>query len=373
MNPVATARRPPLRKAGPGNGLAAALLSWKTVVGVLIGAALLYFTFRGVDMGEVLREMAQARPLPLLAATVAATFVFWVRAWRWRAILDPVQRGTTFHSRFAAVCIGFMGNNLLPARIGEFARAYALSRREPVPVVASLSSLVIERLFDAICLVLFLFGAMALPGFPSWPDNATTDFPAIARGLGFTVAGIFALLFFLVLRPRTAVRAFEVVANRVLPRAIRRPIVDALEAFLAGAAVLRDPRLLLASAAWSVGVWLVNGLGFWFAFQAFDLDLSFAAALFFQSCIAIGVSVPGPPGFFGTYEFAAKVVLVDLWAMEANKALGFALGFHIAGFIPVTLMGLWYAWSLGLSLRGIAGTEKAVEEAVEAGVGPAGE
>lgn len=364
MNSVEKARAKPAVR--PGNGPLAMLLDWRTLLGLLISASLLYFTFRGVDFGEVVHEMGQADPVLLLAATAAATFIFWVRAWRWRAILDPVHRGTTFRSRFSAVCIGFMGNNLLPARIGEFARAYALSRSEPVPIVASLSSLVVERLFDAVFLVLFLFGAMMLPGFPAWPATATTDFPAIARGLGITVAAIMVFLFFLVLRPHAAVRAFEAVVSRVLPRSVRRPIVDALEAFLSGVAVLRDGRLLAESALWSAAVWLVNGFGFWLAFQAFGLDLSLAAALFFQSCIAIGVAVPAAPGFFGTFEFAAKVVLVDLWAMEANRALGFALGFHIASFIPVTVMGLWYAWSVGLSLRGMAKTEMVVEEAVEA-------
>lgn len=354
----------------PRTGGLASLMNWKTLVGILISAVLLYFTFRGVDFSEVIHEIAQANLWYFLAATVAATFVFWVRAWRWRYILDPVQGGTTFRSRFSATCIGFMANNLLPARVGEFARAYAISRTEPVPVISSFSSLVIERLFDAFTLVIMLFVAMGLPGFPAWPEYAPTDFPAIARGLGMAVAAILLLLFFLVLRPRLAVGAFEAVANRVLPRSIRRPIVDALDAFLSGAAVLRDGRMLLASAFWSVALWLVNCAGFWFAFKAFSLDLSFTAALFFQSCIAIAVSLPAAPGFFGTYEFAAKVVLVDLWAMEANKALGFALGFHIAGFIPVTLMGLWFAWTLGLSLGGIARTEEEVERAVEAGSGP---
>ncbi len=367
---MSTAEAPRPVKAGNdrGNGgTAGAIFNWKTLVGIFISAALLYFAFRGVDFREVVREIRRSNPWLLLVATFFATSVFWVRAWRWRAIVDPVHRGTRFRSRFAAVCIGFMGNNLLPARIGEFARAYAFSRMEPLPIVASLSSLLIERLFDAITLVIFLFVAMALPGLPAWPGAAATDFPAIARGVGMVVVAIMVFLFFLVLRPQAAVRGLEGVARKVLPRSVRRPVVDALEAFLAGAAVLRNGRLLLETAWFSVVLWVFNCFGFWFAFHAFGLDLSFTAALFFQSCIAIGVAIPAAPGFFGTYEFAAKVVLVDLWGMNANKALGFALGFHLAGFIPVTLMGLWYAWSLGLSLRGMARTEEAVEQAVEAG------
>lgn len=368
MNSAETATET-ARASGRRHGPAGSLLNWKTYAGLLISAVLLYFAFRHVNFAEVIREISRANPWYLLAATFGATIVFWIRAWRWLYILNPVKRGTSFQSRFSSVCIGFMANNLLPARVGEFARAYALSRTEPVPVISSLSSLVIERLFDAITLVVFLFVAMALPGFPAWPADAATDFPAIARGLGVTVGLVLLFLFFLVLRPQTAVWAFEAVANRVLPGVIRRPIVDALEAFLSGAAVLRDGGMLLATTLWSIVLWLVNCAGFWLAFKAFGLDLSFTAALFFQSCLAMAVSVPGAPGFFGIYEFAAKVVLVDLWAMELNKALGFALGFHIAGFIPVTLMGLWFAWRLGLSLGGIARTEEEVERAVEADSG----
>jgi uncharacterized protein (TIRG00374 family) len=346
------------------------LLNWKTLVGVAISAVLLWWTFRGEDMGNVLREMSHAHPLLLLLATVLATFVFWIRAWRWRAMLDPVHKGTLFKSRFAAVHIGFMGNNLLPARVGEFARAYAISRLEPVPVVAALSTLVIERLFDALLLVLMLFFAMALPDFPAWPSDAQTNYPAIARGIAIMLGLAGVLLFGLVLWPRQTVHLFEAVANRILPRSIRRPVVDALEAFLSGVGILRNVRLLIEAIAWTLVLWIVNALSFWVAMQAFDIQLSFTAALFFQSCLAFAVSVPAAPGFWGTYEAAARVVLGGLWGVESAKVLGFSLGFHIAGFLPVTLMGLWYAWKLGFSLRGVAHSEEDVEEEVEKATHP---
>jgi uncharacterized protein (TIRG00374 family) len=263
------------------------------------------------------------------------------------------------------VNIGFMANNLLPARVGEFARAFAIARLEPVPIPAALSSLVIERLLDAVFLVVALFVAMTLPGFPAWPSDASTDFPAVARGLGIAVGVAILALFLLVMFPKPAVRAIEAVLNRTLPQSVRRPVVDALEAFLLGAAVLRDPGLLLRAVLWTVVVWTVNTLGFWFAFYAFDLDLPFVAALFFNSAIAFAVAAPSAPGFFGVYEIAARAVLVNLWGREASKAVGFALGFHIAGFIPVTLMGLYYAWRLGLNLGGVAQSGEIVEEAVE--------
>jgi len=346
-------------------------MAWKAGLGIVISIALLWYAFRNEDPAEIAHEISRANPWLLLLAVAAATFVFWIRAWRWRSILDPVRPGTSFRARFAAVNIGFMGNNLLPSRVGEFARAYALSRLEPVPLVAAFSTLVLERLFDGIMLVLFLFVAMALPGFPEVRIGEAAQFTAVARGLAVLVTGAMVVLFLLVLFPARAVRVIERIVV-ILPKALRRPIIDALEAFLAGVSILRDPVLLATATFWSVVLWLVNAVGFYLGMRAFDIDLPYVAAVFLQSCVALAVSVPSAPGFFGPFEAASSVVLVDMWGTEASKALGFALGFHIAGFFPVTIMGLFYAWRMGLSLRGMARSEEVVESAVEhaSGVDP---
>src|SRR5690606_24660015 len=140
---------------------------------------------------------------------------------------------------------------------------------------------------------------------------------------------------------------------------------DAVEAFLAGLAVLRTPALILRVSVWSVGLWLLNALSFWLAFRAFGIPVGFGGALFLQSLIAIMVAAPSAPGFFGPYEAAVKIGLVGLWGVEANKALGFAIGFHIGSFIPVTVIGLYYAWRLGFTPREVEQSEKVVERAVE--------
>ena len=359
--PTTAAPRPARPKASGFN--------WKTGLGIGISAVLLYYAFRGQPLGEVAAAIRDADFLLLILATAVATTVFWIRAWRWRAILDPVRKGTTFHSRFAAVNIGFMANNLLPARVGEFARAYAISRLEPVSVVAGLSSLVIERLFDALTLVAMLFITMALPGFPAWPANPEVDFPLIAQRLALIVGIGGGTLFLLVLWPRQTVAAFEAVANRLLPNRLRRPIVDALAAFLAGASVLRDARLIVEVALWSSVLWLVNAFSFWIAMHAFGINVSYTGAIFFNSCLAFAVAVPAAPGFLGTFETGAILVLNGLWGYERARVLGFALGFHVAAFIPVTAMGLYYAHRLGLSLGGVAKAEEVVEEAVEEATG----
>lgn len=345
-----------------------ACLDWKSGLGLLISAVLLYWVFRGEDPWEILGYIRQADPLLFLVAVFCTTFIFWLRAWRWKVILEPVNAHTTFRSRFAATTIGFMGNNLLPARIGEFMRAYALSRAENVPVVSAFTSLVLERLFDGLFVVAFLFISMGMPGFPGFSMEQGGTITTAARTAGAIVFAAFVILTAMVLWPRPAVRVIEGMAS-VLPRSLRRPIVDALEAFLSGVGVLRDPLLFLRTLAWTLAVWFVNAAGFWFGFHAFGFDLSFSAALFFQSVIALSVSIPAGPGFFGTYHGAAVLVLATLWGYPEAPAKAFAVGLHLGGFIPVTLLGLYWARRLGLSLKEVEQSEEVVESAVESATG----
>jgi glycosyltransferase 2 family protein len=353
-----------------------ALLSWKSILGLAIGAIALYFTFRNMDFALLGRELLAADPFLLALAAAAVTGVFWIRAWRWKVILEPVAV-VPFRSRFAATTIGFMGNNLLPARVGEFMRAYALSRTERVPVVASFASLVVERLFDGVLVIVLLFISMSLPGFPEFSGAQEfrlfegTDFQQVltigglARGVTVIVGAVIFVLGGLVLMPRIAVRVLERIVQ-VLPPSVRRPIVDALEAFLTGVAVLRDPRLLLRATAWSVALWVFNAFGAWLGFRAFGLDLPFSGALFFQSVIALAVSLPSPPGYVGIYHAVATFIVSSLFgAATPEHAVAFATGFHAAGFIPVTLIGLYYAWKMGLSMTEATMSEESVEQAVE--------
>lgn len=342
----------------------ARFLDWRGILGVLISVVLLFLVFRGVDFAEVVSEVRGADPLLFLLSAFLATAVFVVRAWRWGPIVEPMAR-TGFDARFAAVSIGFMGNNLLPARAGEFARAYALARLERITISGSFGSLVVERLFDGLAVVGFLALAMAAPGFPDVGLVGGRDVGSVGGALFLLFVAILLVLLAMVLWPRIAVGAAEKVARLLLPIAVRRPVIDALEAFLTGVEVLRRPALLLKVSLWTIGLWLLNAVGFWVGFMAFDIHLPFLAAIFLQSIISLAVSIPSAPGFFGLFEGAARAGLVGVWGVEATKAVGFAVGFHLAGFIPITLIGLFYVWRLGFSWGEVRDSEEVVELAVE--------
>lgn len=343
----------------------ASLFDWKAILGIALSVVLLWYALRHVDPVKVMAELRRADPFYYTLAVIAAFGVFPIRAWRWKTLLQATAPDTSFRSRYAATTIGFMGNNVLPARIGEFARAYAFSKMEKITVVGSFGSLVVERLFDAVAVVGLLFVAMSLPGVPDITNIRGRDLSALANTLAVMVTIGMALGIALVTMPTATVRFVENYIARFLPRSFRRPFVDALEAFLSGMSVLRSPILLSVATVQTIALWLFNALGFWLAFKTFGIDVGFSGALLLQSIIALAVSVPSGPGFFGPFEVAAVLILQHAYGIPHEKAISFAIAFHIGGFIPVTVVGLYYAWRLGISLREVEESEDMVETAVE--------
>jgi uncharacterized protein (TIRG00374 family) len=291
------------------------------------------------------------------------------RALRWKTLLAPVDPNIAFHPRVAGAAVGFAANNLIPARVGELVRAVVTARLAKLPVSAVFASLVVERVLDGVVTVALLFGVMALPGFPS-PERAAAALTAVRiMALVMGVAGV--VLITMALLPSHSVAVAERTIGLVLPRRLREPFIARLNEFIAGLAVLRNPKLLVLSIAWAVAQWLFIPLSIYFAFLAFGIHQpGYMGAVFLQCAINMAVAVPSSPGFFGPLEAAATFGL-GLWGVDKARAVSFAIGYHLAGYLCVTALGAWYLQRLNLSWRELVGTAEKAEDAVEAaGYGP---
>jgi len=337
---------------------------WKGWLGIAISAFLIWFTLRGEDLGLILSTIANGNMWFLAASIAVGTFGYLIRALRWKVILHPVQSDTSLHSRFGAVSIGFMANNLLPARVGEFARAYAMGRFDQrVAIPAAFGSLVVERVLDGLVLAALLVLPVFTPGFPELaPDSGLQVFvQGAATLIGVMVLVLGALLLF----PKPVVRIIERVAA-ILPGQLERLVVDSVQAFLDSLAVVRSPRLLFWSLMWTIGFWLWHASSFWLGMKAFGIETGAMSAIFTMAVVGFGVAIPAGPGFFGTFQFAAIFALESVYGVASEPTQAFAWAYHLGGFFPITFIGLWYARSLGLSLGEVGQTEERVEERIEA-------
>jgi uncharacterized protein (TIRG00374 family) len=326
---------------------------WIALVGAVITIASLVYVFRSFDWTDARQRLADANYGLLFLSTALATTIYPLRARRWRTILDPVAPKIPMGPLWRSVAIGQMLNNVVPSgRAGEPGRAYALTRDVPsVPFATAFASLIVDRAFDAIVIVLLTGISLVGPGAPTHTGantaKAMIGFAALAGGMLVT-------LFLLALFPERLIRIFEMFA-RPVSKTIEQKGAEILRKFAHGFSVLRSPVHFAAILGWALALWLVQALAFWIGFKAVGIEVPFAAALLVQGAIVIFVSVPAAPGYFGLFEMGAAASL-PLYGVSETAATTWAVLFHVASFIPITLFGAYYFAKLGLSLRDITTT-----------------
>ncbi len=301
---------------------------------------------RNVNLAEVGTEIRRARPWPVMLGVILATGSFVLRAVRWKLLIkSDTGADVPFWPRWHAVAMGFMANNLLPLRAGEFLRAYAISRLGHVRLTGAITSLVVERVFDALTLVLLLAAGLLLSDLP-----ATTVIAGIRLARIATVAGIGALLAVamgvaIVIQPTLLERMVRAVlpAGRLQERlaSIGREITE-------GLAGLRSPARLAGVVFWSITLWIMSALSFYVMFAAFDIRVSFGGAMLMQSAMAFGIAVPSTPGYIGPFE-ASLVAVLSLFGVPDTTGFSYAVTYHLTTLLPVTLLGV-----LSLALSPIA-------------------
>jgi hypothetical protein len=282
-----------------------------------------------------------------------------VRAVRWRIMLAAGGVTGRAWDIWRATAIGFMANNVLPARGGELARAYAASRLVPCRFTTALGSIAVERVFDGLVIVLLLSVAIAAPGFPATATIGGRSLSTIAAWTGAVFVAILLFLFAVVHAPVGALSLAGRALRRLLPERAASFLVGLSRSFIEGLSILREPRDFAWVVVWSFILWLVNGVAFYTGFLAFHLDrLPFGSALLLQGIVAIGVAIPSSPGFFGLFEYASRAGL-GLYGVAAAGAVSFAVGIHLGWFVPITVIGLWTLARANLSLGDLRGREEA--------------
>jgi uncharacterized protein (TIRG00374 family) len=328
----------------------------RAVVGVLVSAVFIWvlIKYSGIEWASAWQHIRSADFGLLAISAFTATLIFAIRVPRWRIILPPPRDGyrIPFKSLFESIIIGQMMTNVVPGRAGELARPFVLSRKEPsVPFSTGVASVVVDRVFDGIVVLLFLLVAMLDPTFPK---GATLQGQSIAS---FAMLGTVGLvvgltgLFVLVLFPAPFIKAARAIARLILPK-LEEPAAGFLERFAAGLTILRDPRRFLLAFMWTVIHWLVCASSYWIGYRAIGLEAPFMSAIFTQSLIVLAVALPQAPGFVGVFEMAAFLGL-SVYGVPKDIAVAWAIAYHVASYIPVTVLGLVYTIRMGLHVGDI--------------------
>lgn len=294
-----------------------------------------------LDLADVRAALAGARLFPWLPLAVASYVAGHVaRGVRCRLLVQDeaaIATSTATH----VVVLGYAVNNLLPARLGELARAGMLAQRTGLPFVQTLTVTFLERLLDGLVLLgLLVVASAALPPL---------DWVRTTLELGTLVFGVAsggALL--ALLAPTALLVAASRIAQRVAPR-LHGPVVGLVSSATRGLSALRRGGAAAKVLALSVVVWVLEAGLFLALLPAFGLPARPATALLALGITNLGILVPSSPGFVGAFHYFCMRSLSALGVPEP-VALSYAVLVHLGFYVPVTLWGLFVLGSHGASL-----------------------
>lgn len=319
--------------------------SWKFWLGLLISIAFLTIALYGLDLEHFWQALREANYWWLLPGVAVYFVTVLVRTWRWRSMLVHLKPIPLLRL-FPIVVIGYMGNNVYPARAGELLRSYVLRRKEGVGMAASLATVVLERLFDGLVMLLFVF--VTLPFTPLPPA-----FRILV--IAFSLLFGFALLAFFILaaRPQQMGRVYASAVDRLAPQRFRKRIHGLFDRFVHGLQSLRNPREMAVIFLTSVLIWLGETVKYWFVMHAFAFSVPFSVLMLMTAVVNLATTIPSTPGYIGTFDAPGIAILTQFGVPQAI-ATGYTIVLHVALWLPITLLGAFYMLRESLNWQDMA-------------------
>ncbi|MCC7117152.1 MAG: flippase-like domain-containing protein [Anaerolineales bacterium] len=319
---------------------------WQFWLGLGVSVLFIWLSLRGLKLNEFWGTVQKANYLWLVPGIGVYFLGVWVRAWRWHYLLKPIKEIPT-QTMFPIVTIGYMGNNIYPARAGEVLRAVILKRKEGVPVSASLATIIVERIFDGVVMLSFIFVNLAelakLTGASGFVGNIQ-QVALIGTGVFLGALAIFLLA---AMFPQTSIRLGAWLIARLTPKRFHEKLSGILHKFLDGLASLRSPLNVLMVFLTSIIIWLLETGKYWLVMHAFDFNVSFFALMLMNGIVNLATTIPSAPGYIGTFD-APGIAVLSAYGVDQATAAGYTLTLHVALWLPITLLGAYYLTREGI-------------------------
>lgn len=327
-------------------------MNWKFWLGMGISAVLVFFLFRGIDYQKLWEASSHANLYLWIPAFLIQYLLMLIRALRWQYLMGHIKE-IGVGSLFSATTIGFMANNLLPARMGEFVRAYVIGNKEGVSITSSFATIIVERLFD-MATMLSLTVAVLL--FFELPAGMSEVIGKIRVGIYILLAASIIAFLFLFLLVRYRDKGMSVARSllKPFPDKIQEQVTLFLGSLASGLEIVGSRRSLFMVSLYSALNWFAAALPIYIITISFGFMLPFSSSLLILIFLAFAVSLPSSPGFVGPFH-AAICFGLGFYGIGKEEALGMAIVMHLAQFVPLVVLGLFLVWREKLSFSKIKG------------------
>ena len=325
------------------------------LAGLAVSLIAIVIVIRTVDVAETFEILKRADPLLLLVVLLVIAAQAVIRGWRWRMLLPPRPDGSAVPVRrtISPMLIGYLGNIVLPARLGEAIRAFLVARREDLVPLQAFGATMLERLVDVVVLALISLVAALVLGAEWW---------IIVIGLVAGLGGVVVLALLVVLGFTRLVDVGRWVLGKLHLADRLERLLGWAGSFATGVDRGRDVPRLLGVCAVSVVAWVLDASIFYLVGLSLDIELTIAQAVLIGAVAVLATAVPAAPGYVGTFELAATATAVAL-GIPREEALAMAVLVHIITLIPVAIAGAIALIMSGASLGSIAAQAEETEDA----------
>jgi hypothetical protein len=315
---------------------------WQFWLGLAISVFFLWWVLKDLDFGAFWEEVRNANYWWLIPGVAVYFLAVWARSWRWHYLLRPLKAIST-RTMFPIVAIGYMGNNIYPARAGEVLRAAVLKRKEGVAISSSLATIIVERIFDGVVMLAFIFLNLnelaRLTGGAGMASGLSIQQIAFWGSLVFF--GALAVFLLAAMFPAASEKLLGWAVAHLVPKRFRDAVSEIGLRFLRGLESLRSPLEILMVFVTSIVIWLLETGKYWFVMQAFDFQVSFFALMLMNGVVNLATTIPSAPGYLGTFD-APGIAVLEAYGVPTALATGYTLVLHMALWFPITALGAYY-------------------------------
>ena len=320
----------------------------KILLGILFLAFFLWLAFKDFDGKKFIEIFQKVEWTPIFFSSFLVMLAHYLRSLRWKFLLRKSNKDISKFEVFSALIVGYFVNSFVP-RMGEFARAFFLKRISGTSSVASLSSIVIDRILDLFAL-LGLFLVILILHYSKL--SMIIPSPIYSFGLLIGITSLLLGVTYYIYRDPSRISKFaNKLGTKFFPKR-ELTLAKTSRNFIEGLTGLFDRTLLIPIFSLTILIWFVYLLSVWILFYAFPFSkifsMGFTEAFFLMFMLSIGVMIPSPAGT-GSIHYFVSFALTNIFLSNPNESLVFATIVHGVGFVPVVFMGIFLCfWGLFL-------------------------
>lgn len=337
-------------------------------IGLIVTLVCLYFVFRGLDFKQLIEILKKININILILTVLIYIFGYYIRAIRWHFILKHIKKLKAIEL-FPYLVMGFMFNNILPARAGEFIRAYITGERKGISKSSTFATIVIERVFDGLVMIFyFILGYTAFhfvkeqvktPGsFNLFGKEMTIKEAVLLFAIGGCIIfiGIFILSFFLLYKKEPTVNFLHSITKKI-PGKFSEIFLKLIDAFIEGLGVLRNKKDLFIVFGYSFLAWTVEVFTYYLMAYSMSIKINFFIVCLIMAVANFAIMAPSTSGGVGPFEFFGVAIML-LFSFQKEIAVTYIVLIHSMILLPIIFLGIIFVFTEGLNFNKLIKTEK---------------